>query len=72
MDALCLRGVKLLGSREAQAQVRRRENCGNLIDRLGPIGIVHEQSPWTTHNGLRFAVEALSGGIVNADRFRVC
>jgi hypothetical protein len=45
------------------------------MDRLGPIdiGIVHEQSPWTTHNGLRFAVEALSGGLLfNADRFRVC
>ena len=36
------------------------------------VGIVHEQSPWTTHNGLRFAVETPSGGIVNADRFRVC
>ena len=49
------------------------ENTGDL-DRIGPIniGIVHEQSPWTTHNGLRFAVEALSGGIVNADRLRVC
>ena len=61
-------------SREAQAQVGRSQNYGNLVNRLGPIniGIVHEQSPWTTHNGLRFAVEALSGGIVNADRFRVC
>jgi hypothetical protein len=62
----------LRGSREAQAQVGRGEDLGDLMDRLGPIGIVHEQSPWTTHNGLRFAVEALSGGIVNADRFRVC
>ena len=34
------------------------------MDRFGPIGIVHEQSPWTTHNGLRFAVEALSGGLL--------
>jgi hypothetical protein len=71
MDALCLRGVKLLGSREAQAQVCRGENNGDLVNGLVPIGIVHEQSPWTTHNGLRFAVEALSGGIVNA-AFRVC
>ncbi len=61
-------------SREAQAQVGGGEDFGYLVNRLGPIkfGIVHEQSPWTTHNGLRFAVEALSGGIVNADRFRVC
>ena len=61
-------------SREAQAHVSRGENGGDLVDGLCPIkfGIVHEQSPWTTHNGLRFAVEALSGGIVNADRFRVC
>ena len=62
------------GSREPQAQVDRGEDRGDLVNRLGPIkfGIVHEQSPWTTHNGLRSAVEALSGGIVNADRFRVC
>jgi hypothetical protein len=32
------------------------------VNSLSPIGIVHEQSPKTTHNGLRFAVEALSGG----------
>ena len=34
------------------------------MDGLGPInvGFVHEQSPWTTHNGFRFTVEALSGG----------
>ena len=67
MDALCLCGVKLRGrcGGEAQAQVRRCENGGDLMNRLGPsdVGIVHEQSPWTTHNGLRFAVEALSGGI---------
>ena len=78
MDALCFRGVKLRGSREAQPHVGRSENGGDVVNRLGPIkfGIVHEQSPWTTHNGLRFAVEALSGGlltrVVNADRFRVC
>ena len=61
-------------SRETQAQVGRSQNDGDLVNSLGPIniGIVHEQSPWTTHNGLRFAVEALSGGIVNADGFRVC
>ena len=62
------------GSREAQAQVGRRKDFGYLMDRFVPIkfGIVHEQSPWTTHNGLRFAVETLSGGIVNADSVRVC
>ena len=62
------------GSREPQAQVGSGENRSDVMNNLGPIkfGIVHEQSPWTTHNGLRFAVEALSGGIVNADRFRVC
>ena len=60
------------GGREPQAQVDGGEDFGDLMDCLVPIGIVHEQSPWTTHNGLRFAVEALSGGIVNADRFRVC
>ena len=54
------------GSREAQAQVGRCENGGDLVNGLSPIkfGIVHEQSPWTTHNGLRFAVEALSGGML--------
>jgi len=59
---------------ETQPKVGRGEDCSDLMDRLGPIdiGIVHEQSPWTTHNDLRFAVEALSGGIVNADCFRVC
>jgi hypothetical protein len=61
-------------SRIAKTQVYRGQNDGDLVNRLGPIkfGIVHEQSPWTTHNVLRFAVEALSGGIINADRFRVC
>jgi hypothetical protein len=60
--------------REAQPQVGAGEDLGDLVNCLGPIdiGIVHEQSPWTTHNGLRFAVEALSGGIVSADLFRVC
>lgn len=60
--------------RETQAKVGRSQNDSDLVNRRGAIniGIVHEQSPWTTHNGLRFAVEALSGGIVNADRFRVC
>src|SRR5262245_27700876 len=63
MDALCLRGVKLWGSGEAQAQVDGGEDRGDVVNRLVPIGMVHEQSPWTTHNGLRFAVEALSGGL---------
>ncbi len=62
------------GNREPQAQVRGSEDRGNLMDCLGPIniGIVHEQSPWTTHNGLRFAVEALSGGMLTRIVLRVC
>jgi predicted proteasome-type protease len=43
------------------------------VNGLGPIwvGVVHEQSPWTTHNGLRFAVEALSGGFQRGSRPRL-
>ena len=52
--------------RKTQAQISSGEDYSDLMDRLGPIdiGIVHEQSPWTTHNGLRFAVETLSGGLL--------
>ncbi len=55
----------LLETRRAKKQECPGENGGDLVNGLGPIsvGVVHEQSPWTTHNGLRFAVEALSGGL---------
>ena len=62
--------------REPQAQVGRREKIGDfthsIVERL--IVIWHERSPIeTTHNDLRFAVEALSGGLpltIYAERWK--
>ena len=50
---------------EAQAHVGGRKNGGDLVYGLGAISIAvdHERSPWkTTHDDLRLAVDASSGG----------
>lgn len=52
--------------REPEAQVGRGEKIGDFADRVVERRIVigHERSPIeTTHNDLRFAVDALSGGL---------
>ena len=52
--------------RKPEAQVGRREEIGDFADDAVErrIVIVHERSPIeTTHNDLRLAVEALSGGL---------
>ena len=59
---------------EAQAHVRGCKDGGYLADGLGAIGIAffHERSPLeATHDDVRFAVDAPSGGIIDAGRFRV-
>jgi hypothetical protein len=66
MKALCLRQVNLgAGSREEKADECIAENGGNLGNGAveGGLAIAHEGSPWkTTHDDLRLAVDASSGG----------
>ena len=52
--------------REPEAQVAGSEKIGDFTDRIVQRRVVigHERSPIeTTHNDLRFAVNALSGGL---------
>jgi hypothetical protein len=62
--------------REPEAQVGRGEKIGDFVDGVVARRIVigHERSPIeTTHNDLRFAVEALSGGLpltIYAERWK--
>ena len=68
MRALRLRRVKLslVPDWEPEAQVGRGEKSGYFADGVVERRIVigHERSPVeTTHNDLRLAVEALSGGL---------
>src|SRR5262245_50903252 len=59
-----------LDFREAQSQVRVCENGGDYADCFGRFGIlfVHERSPCeATHDHVRLAVDAPSGGNVDAD-----
>ena len=67
MSARCLRrGKSFLGfSLEPEAQVGVGEESGDLLNCLFErvVAIGHERSPFgTTHNDLRLAVDALSGG----------
>jgi hypothetical protein len=61
---------------EPEAQVGRGEKIGDFVDGIVARRIVigHERSPIeTTHNDLRFAVEALSGGLpltIYAERWK--
>jgi hypothetical protein len=66
MRALRLPRVNLAGVRKPEAQVGRGEKIGDFADGIVDCRIVigHERSPIeTTHNDLRLAVEALSGGL---------
>jgi hypothetical protein len=67
MRALRLRRVNLAGAvRKPEAQVGLGEKIGDFADGVVERRVVigHERSPIeTTHNDLRFAVEALSGGL---------
>jgi hypothetical protein len=68
MRALRLRRVKLVLVRdgEPETQVGGREKSGDFADGVVERRIVigHERSPVeTTHNDLRLAFEALSGGL---------
>jgi len=68
MTALRLRKVKVVSARnrEPEAQVGFRLKSGDFADGVVERRIVigHERSPFeTTHNDLRLAVEALSGGL---------
>jgi hypothetical protein len=68
MRALRLLRVKLVlvPNREPETQVSRREKSGDFADGVVERRIVigHERSPFeTTHNDLRLAFEALSGGL---------
>jgi len=67
MRALCLRQVNLLAGRirEEQADECIAEDGGNLGNGTveSGVAIAHERSPWkTTHDDLRLAVDASSGG----------
>ena len=67
MSARCLRrGKSFLGfSLEPEAQVGVGEKSSDLSDGFFErvVAIGHERSPFgTTHNDLRLAVDALSGG----------
>ncbi len=67
MHALCLGEVnrKLGAFREKKADEDVAEDGGGGLNGLVQSGIViaHERSPWeTTHDDLRLAVEAPSGG----------
>ena len=67
MSARCLRRGKsfLAFSLEPEAQVGLGEKSGDLLDGFFErvVAIGHERSPFgTTHNDLRLAVDALSGG----------
>jgi hypothetical protein len=67
MRALCLRQVNFLAGRirEEQADECVAEDGGDLVNGAveGGVTIAHERSPWkTTHDDLRLAVDASSGG----------
>ncbi len=77
MSALRLREVNLpvgRGLAEKQADERIAENGGDggygAVE--DGVAITHERSPWkTTHDDLRCAVDASSGGVIDAACCRV-